>query len=95
VKIAQRRSGLGYDFCNRSSSLAILAPTRRSSSRVSSFAAERRPRLVLELDVGERPPVVVGQRNRRPIPRQSKAAGSGEETLFYVASMLRGVSGSE
>jgi hypothetical protein len=42
-----------------SGSLAMLAAMRRASYVVSSLAAERRPRLVLEIDVGERLPAGV------------------------------------
>ncbi len=52
---ALRRPSTGY---SNSGSLAVLAATRRASSRVMSFAAAS-PRLVLEIDVGERVPVGV------------------------------------
>jgi hypothetical protein len=39
--------------------LAILTAIRLAYSRSNNFAAERRPRLVLEMDVSERLTVVV------------------------------------
>ena len=55
-----------------SGSLAMLAAMRRASSRVKSFAAARRPELVLEIDVGERAPP--SARNRlRPYPKDMSA----------------------
>jgi hypothetical protein len=44
--------------CNSSGSFAMLAAMRRASSRVSRCAAARRPRLLLEVHVGQR--VAVG-----------------------------------
>jgi hypothetical protein len=46
----------GGELRSSSGSLAMLAAMRRASSRVSSLAAARRARLLLEIDVGERLP---------------------------------------
>jgi hypothetical protein len=43
---------------NNSGSLAILLAIPRASSRVSNFAAESPPRLILEIDIRERLSVV-------------------------------------
>jgi hypothetical protein len=45
--------------CINSGSLAIFAAIRRASSLVSSLAAERRPWLILEIDIGELLSVVI------------------------------------
>jgi hypothetical protein len=42
-------------------SLAMFAAIRRASSRVTSLAARRRPRLILEVDVGELLTIAVAQ----------------------------------
>ena len=40
-------------WCSTSSSLAMFAAIRRASSLVSNLAADRRPRLFLEIGVGQ------------------------------------------
>jgi hypothetical protein len=45
----------------------MLAASRRASSRVIWCAAERRPRLLLEIDVGERLPIGIADDEASPI----------------------------
>jgi hypothetical protein len=46
-------------LCNRCGSFAIFAAIRRASSLLSNLAADRSPRLILEIDIRELLPVVV------------------------------------
>jgi hypothetical protein len=52
------QSFLGYGFFKSSGSFAFIA-IRRVSSRVNSLAAESPAGFILEIDIGERLPVVV------------------------------------
>ncbi len=81
---ALRRPSTGY---SNSGSLAVLAATRRASSRVMSFAPAS-PRLVLAIDVGERVPVA-SRTMKQSWPslisgwsRRTRAAGSGDRAAL-------------
>jgi hypothetical protein len=65
------------DMCgatNNPGSLAIFAAIRRASSLLSNSAADRRPRLILEIDISELLPVVVADDETMP---RRMAEGSG------------------
>ena len=55
----RKPTGCPVFYVSVSSNFATLAAIRRASSRVSSLAAERRPRLLLEIDVRERLSVTI------------------------------------
>ena len=57
--------GMSFNICRDTLSLAMFTAIRNASSRVSSFALDRRPELILIIDIGQRLPVVVPHNEAR------------------------------